>query len=114
VERETGQAVGAHKVGGLMIARTPDRMDELKRLQGMGRRLGLTYEMLSARELRNCWPVFDTATVLGALYDPMGGHVDPYGLTLAYARGARMRGALIREGWKVESLTPTADGGWLV
>ncbi|MBV8918090.1 GcvT family protein, partial [Bradyrhizobium sp.] len=53
-------------------------------------------------------------TVLGAMFDPSGGHADPNGLTMAFAKGARMLGARIHEGWKVESLTATEHGGWLV
>lgn len=114
LEAETEQMVGGHLVGGLMIARTPARLDELKRLRGIGKRIGVDYEMLSGNELKDYWPVFDTESVLGAMYDPMGGHVDPYGLTMAYAKGARMRGGRVLENWKVESLTPTAEGGWSV
>ena len=83
LEAETGQMVGGHLVGGPMIARTPARLDELNRLRGIGKRIGVDYEMLSGKELQDYWPVFDTQTVLGAMYDPMGGHVDPYGLTMA-------------------------------
>ena len=114
IEKESGQNVGAHAVGGVMIARTADRMDELHRLKGIGKRIGIDYEMLTPEELLTYWPVLSTKTVLGALYDPNGGHVDPYGLTQAYARAARQRGATVKQGWKVTSLQPTADGHWIV
>ena len=114
IEKESGQAVGAHPVGGLMIARTTDRMDELHRLKGIGKRIGVNYEVLTPDELLKYWPVLNTETVLGALYDPSGGHVDPYGLTHAYARAARQRGAIVKQEWKVTSLQPTHDGHWIV
>ncbi len=114
IEKESGQAIGAHQVGGLMIARTPDRINELARLRGIGKRIGVDYEMLTPDELSNYWPVLNTDTVLGAMYDPNGGHVDPYGLTQAYARAARQRGATVKQNWKVTALTPTPDGGWIV
>ncbi len=114
IEAESGQAVGAHPVGGVMIARTPERMDELRRLRGIGKRIGVDYEMLTPRELLDFWPVFNTDTVLGALYDPIGGHVDPYGLTQAYARAARQRGAVVKQDWKVTALSPTPAGAWIV
>jgi len=114
IEEESGQQVGAHEVGGLMIARTQDRMDELHRLCGVGKRIGIDYDMLTPAELKELLPFLNTYTVLGAMYDPMGGHVDPYGLTQAYARAARKRGAEVRQDWKVNTLTQTAEGGWIV
>ncbi|MGP4806358.1 GcvT family protein [Agrobacterium cavarae] len=114
IQEETGQDVGAHLVGGVMIARTQARLDELNRLRGVGKRIGVDYQMLSKQDLLDFWPVLNTDSVLGAMYDPMGGHVDPYGLTMAYAKGGRMRGARILEGWKVDSLIQTAEGGWIV
>lgn len=114
IEAESGQQVGAHEVGGLMIARTQDRLDELHRLRGVGKRIGVDYDMLTPEELKEVLPFLNTDTVLGAMYDPMGGHVDPYGLTQAYARAARKRGAQVQQNWKVECLTQTPEGGWIV
>lgn len=114
IEEESGQQVGAHEVGGLMIARTQDRLDELHRLRGIGKRVGVDYKMVSPEELHDYLPFLNNDTVLGAMYDPMGGHVDPYGLTHAYARAARKRGAEVRQEWKVKSLTQTEAGGWIV
>ena len=114
IEAESGQAVSAHKVGGVMVARTPARMDELRRLKGIGKRIGVDYGLLGPSELKALWPVLEVGTVLGALYDPNGGHVDPYGLTQAYAKAARRRGASIREHCPVTGLTPTRSGGWIV
>ena len=114
IETESGQAVSAHKVGGIMIARTQDRMDELSRLFGIGQRIGVDYEMLTPDALKNILPFLNTDTVLGGMFDPMGGHVDPYGLTQAYARAARNMGAEIRQNWKVTGLTQTQAGGWIV
>ncbi len=114
IEKESGQAVGAHLVGGLMIARTQDRMDELHRLRGVGKRIGVDYDHLSPSELKEILPFLNTDTVLGGMFDPVGGHVDPYGLTQAYAKAARMKGAVIHQDWKVSDLTQTPEGGWIV
>ena len=114
IEAESGQAVGAHKVGGLTIARTQNRMDELARIRGIGQRIGVDYQMLSPDELKATLPFLNTDTVLGGMYDPMGGHVDPYGLTQAYARAARNRGANVWQGWKVTGLEQTTEGSWMV
>jgi dimethylglycine dehydrogenase len=114
VEEESGQAVGAHRVTSVMIARSQDRMDEIMRLKGVGKRVGIEHELLSPNELATLFPYLNTDTVLGGLRDPRGGHVDPYGLTHAFARAARKRGATVLQDWKVKSLTQTDEGGWIV
>ena len=114
IEAESGQSVSAHRVGGVMVARTPARMDELRRLRGIGKRIGVDYELLGPADLKRLWPVLETDTVLGALFDPHGGHVDPYGLTQAYAKAARRRGARIKERCPVTALAPTPTGGWRI
>ena len=111
---ETGQDVGAHFVGGLMLAETEERMDELRRIHGLGRRLNLGHELLSPNEVKRFNPLVDTGGVLGAIFDPNGGHVDPYGLTIAYARGAQAKGAEIYRRTPVIELSPTADGAWRI
>jgi len=52
--------------------------------------------------------------VEAGLYTPGDGHVDPYSLTQALAAGARLYGAVIRQGVAVTALTQTASGGWAV
>ena len=50
--------------------------------------------------------------MLGALYDPLDGHLDPSGTTQAYAKGARMQGAEIVLRNPVRKLSPRPDGSW--
>ncbi len=114
LEKETGQATGFHNVGGLNLAGSPDRMDEIRRLHGIGRRLGYDYEILTPEEINVRYPYIVADKLLGGLYDKRGGHTDPSGLTSAYAIGARNRGAKIYRNTRVERLEPQPDGSWLV
>lgn len=114
LEEETGQATGIHNVGGLMLAEHPDRFDDIKRLHGIGRRLGYDYDLMTPEEINGRYPYINPEKLLGGLYDGRGGHTDPSGLTNAYAIGARNRGATIHRHDPVERLEPQPDGSWLV
>src|SRR3546814_4884406 len=66
---------------------------------------------LEAKELH---PLINEKRFLGALHDPMEGHVDPAGVTQAYAKSARIAGAEIERFTRVLELHPLPDGGWEV
>ncbi|MCK5621107.1 MAG: FAD-dependent oxidoreductase, partial [Alphaproteobacteria bacterium] len=99
-------------VGGVTIADTPERMDFLKAARAMHRHMGLDTEIVGLDEIRELCPVIDTDGILGALYDPLDGHLDPAGTTHAYAKAARLKGAEIYQHNKVEELIPQPDGSW--
>ena len=44
--------------------------------------------------------------------DSLQGHIDPYSLTMAIAKGARQRGARMEQNCAVTGLHPRSDGGW--
>jgi len=112
LEEISGQSCGLHHVGGLTIATTPERMDFLKAARAMHRHMGLDTEIVGLDEIHKLCPVISTEGIIGALYDPLDGHLDPAGTTHAYARAARMQGAEIYQHNKVEELIPQPDGSW--
>ena len=112
LEEISGQSCGLHHVGGLTIATSPERMDFLKAARAMHRHMGLDTGIVLPDEIAKLCPVLNTDGILGALYDPLDGHLDPAGTTHAYARAARMQGAEIYQHNKVEELNPRPDGGW--
>jgi dimethylglycine dehydrogenase len=112
LERVTGQSCGLHLTGGLMLAGTRDRLDWLKMAQARSRYLGMELEMLSAAEAAERYPLMEKKYFTGALYDPMEGHVDPYGVTHAYAKAAQLGGAEIVRRNRVTDLKPRSDGSW--
>jgi dimethylglycine dehydrogenase len=114
LEAITGMSCGLHHVGGITLADTPERFDMLKAERAKHRYMGLDTEILTPDEIvKLTGGLVNVEGVLGALYDPLDGHLDPSGTTHAYARAARMGGAEIVLHTKVTATIPTAEG-WQV
>jgi len=92
---ETGQDTGWREVGGLRLASSPQRMEELKRQVGFARSFGMPLEMISTAQAKKMFPLMNDEGVLGAVLTPTDGSIDPTGLTMALAAGAKSRGAPI-------------------
>ena len=101
-----------HLTGGLLLAGTPERMDFLKAAHAKGRYLGMATELISAEEAARRMPLLDPAHFIGALFDPMEGHVDPYGVTHAYTKAARALGAEVVLRNRVVELRQRTDATW--
>ncbi|HZF36979.1 MAG TPA: FAD-dependent oxidoreductase, partial [Candidatus Angelobacter sp.] len=101
LEAETGQATDWKKVGSLRLASSPDRLLEIKRAATMAKSFGLDMSIISAREAQELCPILNVDDVLAAAYLPSDGYVDPASVTQALAKGARMKGARIRQGIRV-------------
>ena len=112
LEEETGQSVGLHRCGGIYLATSQDRLDELKIQRARARYLGIDLEMVGVDEIKDINPLVTTDRVLGGMYGPDDGHVDPSGVTHAFAKGARMGGATIERHCPVEAMSQRADGTW--
>ena len=96
LSEETGHDVGWHEVGSLRLASTPERLEELRRQAGWAKSFGLPLELISTDEaLRLFHGLFDPTDVLGAVWLPTDGWLNPSDLTMAFAAGARSRGAEI-------------------
>ena len=80
----------------------------------MHRHMGLDTELVTPEEIRKLSPITNTDGILGALYDPLDGHLDPSGTTHAYAKAAQMQGAEIILRNPVLETNPRADGSWEV
>jgi glycine cleavage system aminomethyltransferase T/glycine/D-amino acid oxidase-like deaminating enzyme len=98
---ETGVDVAWHEVGSLRLAATPARMEELRRQAGWAKTFGLPLELISPAEARDRFPLMSLDGVLGAVWLPTDGWLDPSGLAQALAAGARSRGASIRQHTRV-------------
>jgi dimethylglycine dehydrogenase len=114
LEKESGQDIGLHYAGGLNVAATAERWDLLRADVARHRTLGLDTRLVGPAEIRALCPIMDTRGVLGAIYDPMEGHLDPSGATQAFARAARLKGAEIYRHTRVLALTPSGRGSWQV
>jgi dimethylglycine dehydrogenase len=114
IEQLSGQDVGLHFTGGLNVAATRERWDLLRADWARHRVLGLATELLGPKEIRDLCPLIDTTDVIGAIHDPMEGHLDPSGATHAFAKAARLNGAEIYRQTRVTRIEPTGQGSWRV
>jgi len=97
LEAETGQATGFRRSGSISVARTAERLIELKRGASMARCFGVDIEVISPAEAGALWPLMRTDDLAGAVWIPGDGRTNPIDTTLALARGARQGGATVIE-----------------
>jgi len=114
LEKISGQSCGMHLTGGLMLAGTRERLDWLKMAKARGRYLGMELEIIGMDEAARLFPLMNKQHFVGALLDPIEGHVDPWGVTQAYAKAAQLGGAEIVRHNRVLELTPRRDDSWEV
>ena len=112
IEAISGQSCGVHITGGVMLAGTRERLDWLKMAKARGRYLKMELEILSVDEAAKLFPLMDKRHFVGGMYDPIEGHVDPYGVTHAYAKSAQIGGAEIVRHTRVTDLKARSDGTW--
>ncbi|HVW70582.1 MAG TPA: FAD-dependent oxidoreductase [Steroidobacteraceae bacterium] len=111
---EVDYPINYHVTGSVRLAHTRERMDEYRHVRGMAQANGLPYELLTPAELRERHPFVELDGLLGALWDPYDGDIDPAQLTQALAAGARKRGARIQRFTKVTGLQQQVTGEWRV
>lgn len=114
LEQVSGQSCSLHLTGGVMMADSPERMDFLRYVQATGRALGMQTEIITPSEAAAMFPLMDPAHFVGALWDPVEGHLDPAGTTHAYAAAAKALGATLSLRNPVVDLSQTPDGTWQV
>jgi dimethylglycine dehydrogenase len=112
IESISGVSCGMHVTGGLNLAGTKERLDWLKMARARGRYLGMNLEILSIEEAAKMYPFIEKKHFVGAMFDPVEGHLDPWGVTNAYAKCATMAGAEINRFTRVVDLKPRPDGSW--
>ena len=104
LEAETGLATGWKRCGSLTVARTQDRMIQLRRTAALARAFGVEAEVITPAEAGRKWPVMRTDDLIGAIWLPGDGKANPTDLTQALARGARTGGARIFEKTRVTGI----------
>ncbi len=101
LEKETELATGWKRCGSVSVARTSERMTQLRRTISAARAQGVEIEELSPKEAGDKWPVMRTDDLVGGVWLPGDGKANPADITQALARGARNGGAIVREGIRV-------------
>jgi dimethylglycine dehydrogenase len=112
IEEISGQSCGLHMTEGLMLAATKERWEWLRNMHSKGRYMGMRLELVTLDEAEKILPLIDKRQFVGAMYDPDQGHLDPYGVTHAYARAARKAGAEVYVHTRVVETRPRPDGSW--
>ncbi len=114
IEELSGQATGFHMTGGVMLASTHERMDWLKSMVSKGRYLDIEMKIISPEEAHELMPLLDPSCFVGAVETVVDGHLDPSGVTHAYAKSARIKGAAIHTHTKVEEIHRLPTGEWRI
>ncbi|MFC2028606.1 FAD-dependent oxidoreductase [Chloroflexota bacterium] len=105
LEGETGQSTGFKEIGYLQLANTKEWLQERRRMAVAARRLGVNYQEISPKKVKEMWPLADTSDILAGFYTPEDGRANPVDVTMALAKGARMGGARIFEETEVVAVT---------
>ncbi len=113
LEAETGLNAGFSVVGNLRMAQTQDRMDEYRLYSSTAETCDVYHEFLTPKEIRDRWPLVRTEDLVGALFHPQDGYINPADVTMAMAKGARQRGVEIIRKRQVDSYTWAGDH-WIV
>ncbi len=114
LEAETGQPVGFKRVGNLRLAMNDDRMDEYYQYAATARTIGINVEFLETADIKRLWPLCNTDGLVGGIFHPDDGYIQPADLTQALAKGARNRGATIYRHTRVMAIEQATSGGWVV
>jgi 4-methylaminobutanoate oxidase (formaldehyde-forming) len=112
LEAETGQSTGFKPVGFIELATEPDRLEEYRRVSAFNRYCGVDVHEISAAEVGRLFPLARMDDVLAGFYVEDDGRANPVDVTMALAKGARMRGVTILEHTPVQTvLTRRGPGG---
>ena len=114
LEAETGQSTTWHDCGSFRLAYDEDEMDWLRYTRSVNIALGFNSEVVDPAFVRAHHPFYNLDGVLGALHTPDDGHVDPSGVTLGLAKGARQLGATIIRHCRATNVTQLPSGEWQV
>jgi 4-methylaminobutanoate oxidase (formaldehyde-forming) len=111
LEEETGLGTGWKQCGSLAVARTQDRLVQLRRTAAVARAYGVTCDVITPREAGDKYPIMETRDLAGAVWLPGDGKANPADVTVALAKGARNRGVRIYEGTRVTGAVQSEQDG---
>ncbi|MEL6677333.1 MAG: FAD-dependent oxidoreductase, partial [Pseudomonadota bacterium] len=113
LEAETGLNPGFSVVGNLRMAQTEARMDEYRLYASTAETVGIPHEWLTPDQIKERYPLVRTDDLVGAIYHPTDGYINPADVTQAMAKGARQRGVEIVRRAQVDGFTRKGDQ-WVV
>ncbi len=101
---EVGVDIEYERCGGIVFAETEDKLAIIKRAYEGYKKHGVPIEWLDARGVRDCEPAFSSDRVLGGVFCPENGQVNPLMLCRAFALSARRRGVKFLLGAAVQDI----------
>ena len=104
LEAETGLATGWKMNGGLRLACNEERWTEVKRQATTAHSFGLDMQLLTPQEAQDLWPLMDISDIVGAAFLPTDGQASPSDIAQALAKGARAKGAVLKENTPVTEI----------
>jgi dimethylglycine dehydrogenase len=103
-----------HGDGGIRLANTEAQMQGYRHFASMARGMDVHFEVIDAAECSHRHPLISTSNLIGGLWDPMDGDIDPAQLCQALARRARKAGAEVYRNTPVIALSQHKDDTWTV
>ncbi len=113
IQEETGLNSGFSVVGNLRMAQCQERMDEYMLYASVAETAGIPFEWLTANDIKDRWPLVRTDDLMGAIFHPTDGYINPADVTQAMAKGARQRGVEIVRKAQVDGFE-RVNGEWIV
>jgi glycine/D-amino acid oxidase-like deaminating enzyme len=111
LEAETGLSTGFKPVGFIELASNADRLEEYRRISAFNRKCGVNVNEISPKEVQDLFPLCKVDDILAGFYVPDDGRVNPVDVSMSLAKGARIHGAQIFEGVRVEGVTESVVNG---
>ena len=107
--QETGLATGYRRNGSISIATTGERFEELKRSASLAKVLGIEVEVVDEAFIAERYPIMNTSGVLGGLWIPLDGQLNPTDITQSLVKGARQKGVRVFEDTQVTRICHDGD-----
>ena len=107
--QETGLATGYRRNGSISIATTEERLEELKRSASLAKVLGIEVEVVDGAFIAERYPIMNTSGVLGGLWIPLDGQLNPTDVTQSLIKGARQKGVRVFEDTQVTRICHDGD-----
>ena len=108
LEAETGVATEWRRCGSFMVAQNQERMTQLRRTAAIAKLFDVHIEVIGPKEIQQLWPLLRTDDLIGGIWSPGDGRLNPGQTALALAQGARNQGVTILEGVEVLNLLQKA------
>ena len=113
LDKAVDYPISYRHTGAFWPAHNQDRMDVFKHLVGVSKSAGFDLSMLSPRQMQDMHPYYQPdSSVLGGIYDPYEGDIDPSQLTQALIKGARDAGARVQRFTPVNAIARSNTSEW--